>query len=193
MALTEAVSDKEKKVSEMDEKLRTIDAMAQALKEKKEVVKELEARVTAAGENFQLFEAFLGLVAGRPESEVEEFMKSAPALINKAKSAKYDPNLLTNFIIGQFTGGAFDLLACGNCGAEFVIVKRGQQQGLPGKKVPAIIPEHCPECFAFANIEVKTRFAETLKQGLEPGKTIVVTKPGKNIQQEKYEGKNQKA
>lgn len=112
-------------------------------------------------------------MGAKTAAEVEEFLNSAPMLINEAKSGKYDSAFMANYIIGKLTGGAFDLLVCQHCGAKFTMVKRGQKyRGEP----PVSIPAQCPDC-GFLNLYVETSLATTLKKELGPEKPIVVTKP----------------
>jgi len=188
--LAESVSDREKRVSEMDEKLKTIDAIDQALEEKKEVVKELEARVAAAGLKFQLFEAFLGLVGVRSGTEIEKFQKFVPTLVDEAKTGKYDSGFLVNVILGELSGGTLDWLVCQYCEAEFVMLKR-RQKGIQGVQLPGKVPMRCPDCGELEKVDVKTPLAVTLKKVIVSGKPVLLKKPGETTPEEKSQSDNQ--
>jgi len=189
-ALAKSVSDREKRVSEMDEKLKTIDAIDQALEEKKEVVKELEARVDAAGLKFQLFEAFLGLVSKRSGAEIEEFLKFAPTLVSEAKEGKHDSSLLVDVILSELSGNTLDHLICQVCKAEFVMLKRGQK-AIHSAQLPGKVPMRCPDCGEVVKVFIEKPLAETLKKVIVSGKPVLVKKPGETAPEEKNQSENQ--
>ncbi len=160
------------------------------LKEKEVALQDLDARIAAAGQKFQLFEAFLGLVAGRTEVEIKEFLKLAGALISEAQTGKYDPGFMVNTILGELSGGTLDRLVCGSCGAEFVMLKRGQKVA-HGFHLPGNVPERCPDCPMPKMVFVNKPLAATLVKVIVSGKPVLSKKPGETPPEEKSQSDNQ--
>lgn len=123
----------------------------------------MNAKIAAAGQKYELFEAFLGLVTGRTEVEIEEFLKSATILINEAKKGKYDPGFMVNTILNEQSGGILDHLTCLYCGAEFVMLKR-RQKAIHGGQLPEKVPMQYPDCGEVVKVVVKTPLSITLKK-----------------------------
>ncbi|HUT68404.1 MAG TPA: hypothetical protein VMW86_07645 [Dehalococcoidales bacterium] len=123
----------------------------------------MNAKIAAAGQKYELFEAFLGLVTGRTEVEIEEFLKSATILINEAKKGKYDPGFMVNTILNELSGGILDQLTCLYCGAEFVMLKR-RQKAIHGGQSPGKVPMQYPDCGEVVKVVVKTPLSITLKK-----------------------------
>jgi hypothetical protein len=172
------MGQKEKQFAEMDEKLKKAVELDKELKEKEEQLQELNSKIATAGQKYELFEAFLGLVSGQSSVEIEQFLTSAGALINEAKLGNYDPAYLVDQVIGQLTGGAFDLTACQECKTEFIIVKSGKKQ-LPGGV--SVINQQCPKCGGIHTIVKKKLLAPTLKKVIVAGKPIAVKKQGGEV------------
>ena len=164
-------------------------AVDKELREKEEALQELDARIVAAGQNYHLFEAFLGLVAGRTEAEIEKFMKSADALISEAKTGKYDPGFMVNTILGELSGGTLDRLVCGSCGAEFVMLKRGQKAA-HGFHLQANVPERCPDCPMPKSVFVDKPLAVTVAKVIVSGIPVMSKKPGETTAEEKSQSNN---
>ena len=123
----------------------------------------MNAKIAAAGQKYELFEAFLGLVTGRTEVEIEEFLKSATILINEAKKGKYDPGFMVNTILNELSGDILDQLTCLYCGAEFVMLKR-RQKAIHGGQLPEKVPMQYPDCGEVVKVVVKTPLSITLKK-----------------------------
>jgi len=170
--LAEDVTGKEKQIAEMNEKLKAAGNLDNELGEKNEHLQKVDNKITAAGERYKMFEAFLGLVGANTVADVEKFLISAGALVNEAKLGNYDPAHLVNLVIGQLTGDALDLIACKTCGAEFTIIR--------GSKVPTgvLILKWCPECGGPNTTIQKKLLAQTLKDELSPKTQITLIKPG---------------
>jgi hypothetical protein len=174
----------------MDEKLKTIDALDQALIEKQKEIQDLDTKKAAAGQKFQLFEAFLGLVAVRSGTEIEKFQKFVPTLVDEAKTGKYDSGFLVNVILGELSGGTLDWLVCQYCEAEFVMLKR-RQKGIQGVQLPGKVPMRCPDCGELVKVIVKTPLAVTLKKAIVSVTTVLLKKPGETTPEEKSQSDNQ--
>lgn len=189
-ALIEEADQKHLAVSEMQEKLKESEAVDRALKEKNVTLQELDSKISAAGQNFQLYEGFLGLVGKRGEAEIENFLKSVPMLINEAKTGKYNPGLLVDVILNTLSGNTLEHLICQTCKAEFIMLNRGQK-AMAVAHLPGDIPKWCPDCSAFGTMEAKAPLAETLKKVIFSKKIITVKGPEKTDPDEKYQPKNQ--
>jgi len=142
-----------------------------------------------AGQKYELFEAFLGMVAGRTETEIEEFLKSATILVNEVKKGKYDPGFMVNTILNELSGGILDQLTCLYCGAEFVMLKR-RQKAIHGGQLPGKVPMQCPDCGEVVKVVVKTPLSVTLKKVIV-SKKPVLKKPEETTPEEKEQGENQ--
>jgi len=177
-ALTEEVGQKEKQVAEMDEKLKKAGELDKELKEKEEQLQERNSKIAAAGQKYELFESFLGLVNAKTIAEVEDFLKSAPLLVKEAKTGKYDPGFMVNTILAELSGGTLDQLACQECEAEFVIVKSGKKIASPGMIMPLC---HCPKCGGLHTIVKEALLVPTLKKVIFMEKQIVVKKQGGDV------------
>jgi hypothetical protein len=160
-----------------------------ALKEQKEI-QDLDTKKAAAGQKFQLFEAFLGLVAVRSGTEIEKFQKFVPTLVDEAKTGKYDSGFLVNVILGELSGGTLDWLVCQYCEAEFVMLKR-RQKGIQGVQLPGKVPMRCPDCGELVKVIVKTPLAVTLKKAIVSVTTVLLKKPGETTPEEKSQSDNQ--
>ncbi len=174
--LMEEVEQKRQEIAAMNEKLKQSDAINQMLKGREAALQKLDAKIADAGQNFKLYEAFLGLVRERKETQIEGFLKLVPVLFDALKSGEYDPGFLVDIILGQLSGNILDKLGCENCGAEFVMLKRSQKliqgSGLTGK-----IPLRCPDCGESLKTVVKTPLGSTLKKVIVTGKPTL-EKPG---------------
>jgi hypothetical protein len=188
-ALTEEVDQKEQKVAEMAEKLKMSSVVDKELREKDEALQELDARIATAGQKYHLFESFLGLVAGRTEVEIKEFLKLADALISEAQTGKYDPGFMVNTILGELSGGTLEQLVCGNCGAEFVMLKRGQKAA-HGFHLQANVPERCPDCPMPKLVFVDKPLAVTVAKVIVSGIPVLSKKPGETTPEEKSQSNN---
>jgi hypothetical protein len=78
------VKQKQSEISEMNKQLKEADAINETLVKKQEKLQELDDRITAAGQNYKLYEAFLGLVKERKETQIENFLKLVPLLLEKS-------------------------------------------------------------------------------------------------------------
>ena len=183
-ALTEEAGQKCQEVTKMNEKLKEADAIDQAIKEKQMESQELDAKNAAAKQNFQLYEAFLGLVGERSGAEIEEFLKFAPTLVSESKEGNYDPSLLVNVILSELSGNTLDHLICQVCKAEFVMLKRGQK-AMAVAHLAGDVPKWCPDCSEVVKVEVKTPLAENLKKVIISNNIILVKEPGKTAPVEK--------
>ena len=189
-ALTEEVNQKGQEVAEMAEKLKMYGAVDKELKEKQEALEELDAKIAAAGQKYHLFEAFLGLVAGRTVVEIKEFLKSADVLISEAETGKYAPGFMVNTILGGLSGGTLDQLVCQYYGAEFVMLKR-RQKAIQSGQLPGKAPIRCPDCGEVVQVFIEKPLAETLKKVIVSGKPVLLKKPGDTTPEEKSQSNNQ--
>jgi len=188
-ALAEEIGQKEKQIAEMDEKLKKAGELDKDLKEKEEQLQELNAKTAAAGQKYELFEAFLGLVIGRTEVEIEEFLKLALVLMKEAKKGKYDPGFIVNTILKQLSGSILDQLTCLYCGAEFIMLKRGQKAIHRGQLVGKL-SMLCPDCGEVSKVIVKTPLSVTLKEVIV-SKKPTLKKPEETTPGGKEQGENQ--
>ncbi len=181
-AVTEEVNQKQLTVSELEEKLKKADAISQTLVEKQVEFQELEVKKAAAGQKYELFEAFLGLVAGKSTADAEHFHISAEALINEANSGNYDYTELLYQVIDQFTGGALDLIGCPECDTEFIIVKSSKKQLTSGI---SLINRQCPICGGIHTVIKKKLLVPALKKVIVSQAQIVLEKPGEITSEDK--------
>lgn len=181
--LTEEASQKQSEISEMNEHLKKADAISQTLMEKQVELQELDANIADAGQNFKLYEAFLGLVGKRSGVEIEKFLKFVPTLIEAAKTGDYDPGFLVDTVLGQLSGSTLDQLGCDYCGAEFVMLKRGQKV-IQGAGLTEKTPTRCPDCGELLKTVVKTPLGLTLKKVIIT-KMPTLKKPGATPPDEK--------
>ncbi len=144
--------------------------------EKQLAVHEFGANIAAAGQNFILYESFLGLVGDRKGTEIGDFLKMVPALVSASMSGPYDPGLIVDRVLDQLSGNTLDGLGCGYCGAEFVMLKR-KQKGMQGKQLTGNPSMYCPDCGGSSKIVVKKRLGSTLNKVIITG-IPTLKKPG---------------
>ncbi len=185
--LTEGADQKHGEITEMNEKLKEADAIDQKLKKQQIELQELDNKKAAAGKNFELYEAFKGAIASGTGPEIQAFLKSVPALIIDANSGKYKPEFMLSYIIGQLTGGAFDLLACQDCQAEFMMVKGGKKQVTSGI---SMINKFCPDCMGIHTVIKKKMLVPALRKVIVPPIEITMKESGKVTPEEKPKGQD---
>ncbi len=178
MALAEEASQKQQEIAEMNEHLKEAHAVSQMLIEKQTEFQELETKKAAAGQKFEMFEAFLGLVGKRSGAEIEECLKFLPTLTKEAKTGNYDPGFLVDIVLGQLSGSTLDKLGCDYCGAEFIMLKR-RQKVVQGAGLTEKTPMRCPDCGEVSKTVVKTPLGSTLKKVIITG-TPTLEKSGQH-------------
>lgn len=180
ISLIEEVNQKQLEISEMNKQLKEADTLSQTLVKKQLELQELDARIAAAGQNYELYKAFLGLVSERKETQIKNFLNLALVLLEKSKLGEFDPGFLVDTILTQLSGNILDKLGCDYCGAEFVMLRR-RQKVLQDAGLTDKTPMHCPDCGGFLKMVVKTPLGSTLKKVIIKGKPTLKV-PGITLQ-----------
>jgi FtsZ-binding cell division protein ZapB len=175
----------ENKIQEMEEKLKVVPAMEKEIEEKAKLMQDLDMRISAAGFKFQLFDGFLGFVGANTGTQMEPCLRSLPGLIDDAQTGKYDAAFLRKYVIGKLTWSSLDVMACSDCGVEFVVIRRTQVRGSIYYKMYDGGLRHCPVCGRMTWVECKNELArmleEELKPKVQPTRFVVVKGPTKGI------------
>ena len=158
----------ENKIQEMEEKLKAVPAMDKEIEEKAKLLQDLDKRISAAGLKFQLFEGFLGFVGANTGTQMEPFLRSLPSLIEDARTGEYDAAFLKKYVIGKLTWDSLDVMACSDCGVEFVVIGRTQVRGSIDYKMFETGLRHCPVCDVRTWFTCKKELAKMLEEDLKP-------------------------
>jgi len=196
-------SELEKKTKEMEEKLKATSEVDRQLEEKTKALQEIEAKVSAAGLKFRLFEGLLGFMGANQAPGTESFLRTLPSLIEEARTGKHDADFLKKYVLGKLTWHSLDVMVCNECQVEFVVVRRFKQRRLEPYAVYRTEPEYCPICGASYTVLRKKELADMLEKELRSeakviefvpvrGKISEKATPQKNETEEKLDKEDQK-
>jgi uncharacterized protein with PIN domain len=120
---------------------------------------------------------------------MDPFLRSLPSLIEDARTGKYDAALLKKYIIGKLTWDSLDVMACSDCGVEFVVVRRTQVRSSVGYKMYYGGLRHCPVCGMMTGVQCKYELARMLEEELKPKvqliRYVAVKKPTEGIAEQR--------
>ena len=175
----------EEKIQDKVEKLEEVPALDKEIEEKTKSLQDLERRKSEAGARYQLFEAFVGFVGANAGTQMEPFLKSLPGLIEVAQTGKYDAALLKKYVIAKLTWNSLDVMACTDCGVEFVVLRRTQVRISMDYRLYDGGLRHCPVCGKMTWVQCKNELAklleEELKPKLQPRRYVPVRRPTEGI------------
>jgi len=166
-ALEKQAKHLEEKIEEMEGKLREVSRIDKDLAEKKETLAEVEAKISAAGSMFELFQSFVGFVGANESPEMEKFLESIPFLVETARQRKYNADFLKKYVVGRLTGDTLNMLTCSDCGIEFVIAGKSREgrRGLYARYEAE--RKCCPICGQRSTVFVNRNLSEVLKEELK--------------------------
>jgi len=166
-ALEKQVKHLEEKIEQMEGKLREASRIDKDLKEKKETLAEVEAKISAAGSMFELFQGFVGFVGANESPEMEKFLESIPFLVETARQRKYDANFLKKYVVRSLTWDTLNMLTCDDCGVEFVIVRKSREgrRGLYAQYEAE--RKCCPLCGQRSTVFINKNLSEVLEEELK--------------------------
>jgi len=166
-ALEKQVKHLEEKIEQMEGKLKEASMIDKDLEEKKETLAEVEAKISAAGSMFELFQSFVGFVGANESPEMEKFLESIPFLVETARQRKYDANFLKKYVVRSLTWDTLNMLTCGDCGVEFVIVRKSREgrRGLYAQYEAE--RKCCPICGQRSTVFVNRNLSEVLEEELK--------------------------
>lgn len=167
-ALNEEDSELDGKLREKEEKLRAVPTLDKEIAEKTKLLHDIEIRKSEAGARYKLFEAFMGFIGANSGADMEPFLILLPSLIEDAQTGKYDAALLKKYVLGKLTWNSLDVMACSDCGAEFVVTRRTQVRSSLDYKMYDRGIRHCPVCGMMPGVQCKNELARMLEEELKP-------------------------
>jgi FtsZ-binding cell division protein ZapB len=184
-ALKEEDRQLDNKLREKEEKLQAVPAIDSEIETKTKLLQELEIRKSEAGARYQLFEAFMGFIRADTGTQMEPFLRSLPFLIKDAQTGKYDAAFLKTYVIGKLTWDSLNVMACSDCGVEFVVIGRTQVRGSIHYKMFETGLRHCPVCGVLTwftcEKELVKMLEEELKPKVQPRRYVAVRRPTEGI------------
>jgi len=170
-------SELEKKTKEMEEKLKVVAEVDRQLEEKTKALQEIEAKVSAAGLKFGLFEGLLGFMGANQAPDTESFLRTLPSLIEEARTGKYDADFLKKYVLGKLTWHSLDVMVCNECQVEFMLIRRFKQRRPEPYAVYRTELEYCPVCGASYTVLRKKELAEMLEKELRSEAKVITFVP----------------
>ena len=116
---------------------------------------------------FELFQSFVGFVGANESPEMEKFLESIPFLVETARQRKYDANFLKKYVVRSLTWDTLNMLTCGDCGVEFVIVRKSREgrRGLYAQYEAE--RKCCPICGQRSRVFINKNLSEVLEEELK--------------------------
>lgn len=166
-ALEKESYDLEEKVNEMKKRFEAASEVDRELTEKIRALQEIQGKIASAGSRFELFESLLGFIAANESPQLEGFLESIPFLIEKARGEKYDASFLKRYILRTLTWDSLEVLDCGQCGTEFVVLGRAKTRDSEFYKRYEGERRCCPICGERSRVFVNKDISEVLEQELK--------------------------
>jgi len=166
-ALEKQCGHLEGKNEEMEEKLREAPKIDREIEDKAKLLADVEAKISAAGPMFELFQSFVGFVGANESPEMEKFLDSIPFLVETARERKYDADFLKKYVIGSLTWDSLDVLTCRECGVDFVIVRKSREGRKGFYAQYEADRKYCPICGRSSNVSRQKELSKILEEGFK--------------------------
>ena len=162
----------EEEIEKMERKLKESSMIDKKLEEKAKALADVEAKISAAGSMFELFQGFVGFVGANESPKLESFLGSIPFLIEQAQTRKYDADFLKKHVIRSLTWDSLDVLTCGECGVEFVIVRKSKEGRRGFYAQYEADQKYCPMCGKTYRVFVRKELSKILEEELRSSPQI---------------------
>lgn len=166
-ALEKQSYDLEGNVNEMKKRAQAAAEVDRELTEKIRSLQEIEEKIASVGSRFELFESFLGFIGANESPKLEGFLASIPFLIEEARKGKYDASFLKRYILKALTWDSLEVLDCGQCRTEFVVLGRSEVRDSEFYKRYEGEKRCCPICGQRSRVYVNKDISEGLEEGLK--------------------------